>query len=253
MHLTNQISCAIINNSFSQYLLMLLLILVCGKWFLLILSIYPTRLILKFTKNKKTIQSKLTDNCVPSNKKKYRSIINYIYGYLSYSILQVGNIPSHTIRNFLYRKIYHINMGKKGIIYRHAEIRASYKLHIGEGSIIGDHAILDARYGIYIGKNVNLSSNVSIWTDQHDHRDPWFRCNPDMLGSVVIEDRAWLGPGVIVLTNTTIGEGAVVAAGSVVTKNIAPFSIVGGIPAKEIGKRSKDLRYEFNGERMHFN
>jgi len=50
----------------------------------------------------------------------------------------------------------------------------------------------------------------------------------------------------------TIGEGAVIAAGSVVTKNVEPFSIVGGVPAKKIGDRSRDLQYQFNGEHRFF-
>ena len=74
---------------------------------------------------------------------------------------------------------------------------------------------MDAREGLNIGKNVNLSSNVSIYTLQHDHRDPYFGCpNPkDRKMSVEINDRAWLGSNVIVLPGVHIGEGAVCCAG----------------------------------------
>lgn len=51
------------------------------------------------------------------------------------------------------------------------EIRMPYKLKIGRGTIIGDNALLDARSGLYIGNNVNLSSNVSIYTLQHNYRE----------------------------------------------------------------------------------
>lgn len=112
---------------------------------------------------------------------------------------------------------------------------------------IGDKSILDARNGIEIGVNVNFSSNVHIWTEQHYHRDPYFECNSDHSFEVIIENRAWIGPNVTILPKVVIGEGAVVAAGSVVTKNVDPFTIVAGLPAKKIGERNRDLKYVFDG------
>ena len=94
---------------------------------------------------------------------------------------------------------------------------------------------------------MNFSSNVHIWTEQHDHRDPWFRCTGGSDFKVVIDDRAWIGPNVTILHSVHIGEGAVVGAGAVVTKDIPPYAIAAGIPAKIIGTRNKDLKYEFNG------
>jgi len=107
---------------------------------------------------------------------------------------------------------------------------------------------LDARRGLVIGNYVNFSSEVMIWTLQHDHNSPTFA---DKGGKVVIGDRAWISCRAIILPGVTIGEGAVVAAGAVVTKDVAPYTIVGGIPAKEIGKRNRDLTYEL-GSRFHF-
>lgn len=118
------------------------------------------------------------------------------------------------------------------VIYSGAEIRNPAKLRIGEGTIIGDNAILDARAGIEIGNNVNFSSDVRIWTLQHDYRDPNFACNPEHYGPVKIGDRAWLGPHSIILRNVTIGEGAVVAAGAVVTHDVPPYELWGGMPGK---------------------
>lgn len=140
-------------------------------------------------------------------------------------------------------------MEEKVTIHWGAEIRAPYKLHIGERSVIGDKALLDARNGLFIGKNVNLSSSVHIYTEQHDHRDPYFHCNSDDSFSVKIGNRAWLGPNVTVLPRVIIGEGAVIAAGAVVTKDIPPYTLSGGIPAKIIGKRNTDLRYMFEGNK----
>ena len=123
-------------------------------------------------------------------------------------------------------------------------------MRIGKGSIIGDNAILDARRGLFIGRNVNLSSNVSVYTLQHNHRDIYFRSpqsdEQDM--SVRIDDRVWLGANVIVLPGVHIGEGAVCCAGCVVTKDVEPFTVVAGIPAKKVGERPRNLLYEFDGK-----
>lgn len=105
--------------------------------------------------------------------------------------------------------------------------------------------VFDGRRGLEIGNNVNISSDVSIWTLQHDHRDPYFECKPEG-GKVVIGDRVWLGSNVIVLPGVTIGEGAVCCAGCVVTKDVEPFTVVAGIPAKKVNERPKDLYYVFN-------
>ena len=88
---------------------------------------------------------------------------------------------------------------------------------------------------------------MSIWTLQHDHRNPFFKCKPSG-GKVVIGDRVWIGCGVIVLPGVTIGEGAVCCAGSVVNKDVSPYSVVAGIPAKKVNERPHDLLYKFDGK-----
>jgi acetyltransferase-like isoleucine patch superfamily enzyme len=192
----------------------------------------------------------------PSNRVAKKSLKVKIFrlfeGYLRYADQKTGKIPSHTIRNSIYRNIFLINLSKKSTIYYGSEIRSSQNLHIGKNSIIGDKAILDARKGIYIGENVNLSSGVQIWTEQHDHGDPYFRCLTDSSYRVKIEDRAWIGPGVIILHSVTIGEGAVVAAGAVVTKDVPPYTLVGGIPAKKIGNRNNKLKYVLDADPFPF-
>ena len=169
--------------------------------------------------------------------------------YCRYSQFQVGRIPSHHIRNFIYRNLYKISFSRSATIYFDAEIRGSWNLIIGDGSIIGDHAILDARRGgIIIGKSVNIASHVSIYTDQHDYNNPFFESSKEKTGPVIIDDRAWIGPNVIILHGVHIGEGAVIAAGAVVTKDVNPFTVVAGIPAKYITDRSINLKYEFTGK-----
>lgn len=86
--------------------------------------------------------------------------------------------------------------------------------------------------GICIGDNVLIGHNAVLATINHD-TDPRHRGNMT-LKPIVIEDDVWIGANVTVLQGVTIGRGAIVAAGSVVTKNVDPYTIVGGVPAKFI-------------------
>lgn len=99
-------------------------------------------------------------------------------------------MPSMRMRMFFYRHILMVDAEKDSLIYKGAEIRSAEKLKIGKGTIIGDNIMLDARAGLTIGKNVNFSSNVQIYTLQHDYRNPEFRCVPEHFGPVEIKDRA---------------------------------------------------------------
>lgn len=169
----------------------------------------------------------------------------FFNGFLRYVDIKTGYIPSFLIRNFLYKSVFRVRMGNNVTIHYGAEIRSHYKLAIGEGTIIGDRNLLDARNGLIIGKNVNFSSDVRDYTEQHDHRDPFFRCDTQPKNGTRIDDYVWVGSNVIILPNVHIGEGAVCCAGCVVTKDVAPYSVVAGIPAQKVGERPKGLKYQF--------
>ena len=79
-----------------------------------------------------------------------------------------------------------------------------------------------------------------IYTLQHDIDSPAFDVSG---GTVVVEDYAYIGPRAIILPNVRIGYGAVVAAGAVVTQNVLPYAVVGGVPARFIRERPHDLDY----------
>ncbi|QJD31429.1 acyltransferase [Methylococcus geothermalis] len=131
-------------------------------------------------------------------------------------------------------------MGKGTSFHWRARFFAPWNLEIGHNTIIGNDAFIDARNGVTIGNNVSLSMGVWIWTMEHDPQDPWYGAKG---GPVVIEDYAWISCRVVILPGVTIGKGAVVAAGAVVTKDVPPYKIVGGVPARVIGERTRDLRY----------
>jgi len=155
----------------------------------------------------------------------------------------VGFVPSQRIRQVLYKRL-GVSIGLGSVVYHGCEIRSPANLKIGSYSAIGDGCKLDARYGICIGDSVNLSSGVWIWTMQHDHSANDFGC---VGGKVHIDDFVWVSCRTVILPGVTIGKGAVIAAGAVVTKDVEPFAIMGGVPAKKIGERSREINYRITG------
>ncbi len=214
------------------------------------LSLYCARQKNKTNKKKYTqIQNKNTNI---SNMNSLKNIIGgYLSGYLNYCILRLGKVPSQRYRNFMLRKVFKMGLDKKTVIYGGFEIRCPWNITVGEGTIIGNEVKLDGRNGIIIGKNVNFSTGVWIWTEQHDHNDEYFRCL-DKGGMVIIGDRAWISCRTIILPNVIIGEGAVLAAGAVAVNKLDSYGIYTGCPAKKVKERSHNLRYEFDGKYRPF-
>lgn len=127
-----------------------------------------------------------------------------------------------------------------GMIMSLAEVWSPRRLTVGSGSIVGRRCVIDARGGITIGRDVNIGSETIMMTAKHDIQDPDF---VDAYAPISIGDRAWIALRATILGGVTIGEGAVVAAGAVVTKDVPPYTVVGGTPAVPIGERTRDLRY----------
>lgn len=203
-------------------------------------------------KRKGTEQNNLTNETVVQKKSLVRAKIScLIQGLLRVKLDFISKIPSHFIRKLFLRYIFHMTIGKRTVIYGKFEIRAPWNIYIGNGVIIGDESKLDGRNKIYIGDNVNLSTGVWLWTEQHDLNDPFFNCN-NKGGSIIIGNRVWISNRVILLPNIKIEEGAVIAAGAVVTKNCDSYSVYGGIPAKKINERNRELQYSFNGDHYWF-
>lgn len=158
-----------------------------------------------------------------------------------------GHIPFHSIRNVAYR-LFGVRIGYGSTIHMWCNFYYPKNITIGDDTIIGDHAFLDGRADLHIGNHVAIASNVLIYNSQHDIHSQDFRAVSD---KVNIEDYVFIGPRVIILPGVTIGKGAVVGAGAVVTKDIAPYSIVGGIPACVIGVRNiTDPHYKLGRARL---
>ncbi len=153
----------------------------------------------------------------------------------------VGWIPISILRTILYR-LAGVKIGAKSVINVGARMYNPELITIGEDSIIGEGAVLDGRDRLTIGNHVDIASQVMIYNSQHDISDATFSATH---APVKIEDYVFIGPRSIILPGVTIGRGAVVGAGAVVTKDVASFSIVGGVPAQKIGERkNKNPSYQ---------
>ncbi|MBB3057502.1 acyltransferase [Mucilaginibacter gotjawali] len=126
------------------------------------------------------------------------------------------------------------NIAKGSYIFMGCTFDKTNDLSIGINSVINGKCRMDTRGGITIGENVSISSEVVILTADHDisTSDMSGRNKPVSIGNYV-----WVGTRAMILPGVSIGEGAVIAAGSIVTRNVNAFEVVAGIPAKKIGER----------------
>jgi acetyltransferase-like isoleucine patch superfamily enzyme len=173
-------------------------------------------------------------------------LINYLTNHV------VAYLPSFTIRHSWYRHVMGLDIGEGAGVsmrtfmwsYGPRQVRRS-GASIGRNTRISQGCTIDLRSGLAIGNNVSVSPEVMILAGSHDVHAPRFN---DVAGYVTIEDHVWIGARAIVLPGVTLGRGAVVAAGSVVTKNVAPMTIVAGVPAKPVGVRDPAATtYELDG------
>lgn len=150
------------------------------------------------------------------------------------------NWMPYRIRHAFLRRFCHVRIGADSTICSGSFV-TGFKIQIGSNTVINRFCYLDGRVPLKIGNNVNVSHYTLIQTLTHDPQNPDFVC---VEGPVTIGDHAWIGARAIILPGVTIGEGAVVAAGAVVTRDVAPYTIVGGNPARLIKERTRDLRYK---------
>ncbi len=159
----------------------------------------------------------------------------------------VSRTPSHTLRLIFYKKVMKYQVGQGTNLFMDCTFDCAGNFSIGENSVINGKCRLDNKCSITIGENVSISQEVMILTADHDPDSADFVGRD---GPVTIGDYVWIGSRAIILPGCTIGKGAVVAAGAVVTRDVAPYSIVAGSPAKVIKMRSTDLRYKISYRRL---
>lgn len=160
-------------------------------------------------------------------------------GFYHFVIQIIMWMPCHPIRKvicLIVMKDFYWSCG----ISRNVDIRSPYRIKIGENTMINKNCVLDGRGELMIGNNVDIAQDTYIWTEQHDYNSSDYRA---LDKPVIIEDYVWIASRVTILPGVRIGRGAVVACGAVVTRDIPPFSVVGGVPAKIIGKREDVMNY----------
>lgn len=150
------------------------------------------------------------------------------------------NLIPNPLRKY-YLRLYGFNIGRNSSIHRLCRFFHIGKLVIGDNSTVNFGCFLDNRRGIFIGNNVGIAHNTKIYTLGHDINDPEFKTKG---APVYIEDNSFIFSNSLIMPGVTIGEGAVVLAGSVVTKNVEPWTVVGGNPATKIRTRNKTISYK---------
>ncbi len=168
---------------------------------------------------------------------KIKSFLKGVAFYLANHL--IASLPSFRMRHWYYRHILRYYLGKESSIHMNVFVTGA-NIKIGDNVVINRRVYLDGRIGITIKDNVSISPEVYIVSMEHDYNDPMFTTRG---GEVVIENHVWIGARAMILPGITIGEGAVVGGGSVVTKNVEPYQIVAGVPARKIGVRSREIEY----------
>jgi len=175
--------------------------------------------------------------------RRFWGLARWANGLMLFLATLTGYVPWHALRLFVYRHFLRMRIGHHTSFHWRARFFMPWGITIGNHCVIGNDGFLDGREGIVIGNDVVLSMGVWIWTLQHDPQSSTF---DSVGGPVIIEDYAWVSSRVTILPGVRIGKGAVVAANALVTKDVAPYAIVGGVPAKVIGERTQELTYHLD-------
>lgn len=152
-------------------------------------------------------------------------------------------IPLHWFRKLIIKTQLR-KIGRQTNFLMGIEFRTPKNISIGSNSVINKRVLLDGRGGqLIIGNNVDIAQDTNIWTLEHDVNDDYHK---HVGADVIIEDYVWIASRATILPGVTIGKGAVVASNAVVVSDVPPMVIVGGVPAKVIGKRKSKLKYMLN-------
>lgn len=162
-----------------------------------------------------------------------------IYSYIINFFYLIMELLPPFLRNLIFKLLFK-KFGRNCLLDYKTYFRYPSRISLGDNVTINRDCSLYASYmvnqvEIKIGNNVALSPHVRIFTATHDYSSLGL---DDTAASVIIEDYAWIGGGAIILPGVTIGEGSVIGAGAVVSKNVPPYSVAVGNPARVIKVRT---------------
>lgn len=157
--------------------------------------------------------------------------------YIHYDCQLIYN----NLEDLQFAKNIYISSNSFIVVVNKNESKRNSKLYIGENTSIGEFANIRAAGGIIkIGSNCLIAQHVSIIAANHLYdKSKLIRENEwcEIKNYIIIEEDVWIGANAVILPGVEIGKGAIIAAGSIVTKNVSAYSIVGGCPAKVIKSR----------------
>ena len=151
--------------------------------------------------------------------------------------------PSRRVRMYCVKR-YFGKVGNDVSVMRYVDFVGPNNIQLGDNVVINPYCYLDGRGGkLIIGNNVDIARWTVIWTLEHDPNDDMHTTKG---GDTIIEDNCWIASRATIMPGVRLGMGTVVACGAVVTKDTPPMSIVGGVPAKIIGRRTNNFLYRLN-------
>ena len=162
----------------------------------------------------------------------------WIEEYIGWLIRNLPSMEGMLVRYGLYRLVFK-EIKSFALIYPGVYFTHTYGIEVGRSFSVNSGTIIDGRGGITIGDDVMVGPHTAIYSSGHNFTqlDRPMTSLDHIMSPVVIKNGVWIGAHVCIPGGITIGQGAVVAAGAVVTKDVEDYMIVSGVPAKSIGKR----------------
>ena len=173
-----------------------------------------------------------------------KGAINFVgYFYLALWNHLFSRVPLYWFRHLVVRGLYGLRMGRSNL-HRSVFLLSPWHIRVGDNVNIQMNCFLDGRGGLTIGNNVDLTPGVRILTEGHDIDSPDYAT---VTKPVQICDHVVIGSWALIMPGVTLGEGAVVGAGSVVTRTVEPYTVVAGNPAvvKRTRRRQIDYRLDY--------
>lgn len=165
----------------------------------------------------------------------FRCLPSFIHSFL-WSLTTAFSGPIAVLFRYLSFSARVERFDKNSYIGTHVVLKNIHNMEVGENFSLHDFSYVNAQGGVKIGNNVSIAHNCSLITFNHtwDNHDLPIKYNPTIKASITIEDDVWVGCGVRIMPGVVLGSRSVIAAGSVVVKDVPPNTLVGGIPAKVI-------------------
>ena len=161
-------------------------------------------------------------------------LIRVLWYVASLVVFQSGWMPLYGIKRWLLRR-FGAAVGAGAVIKPHVRIKFPWRLRLGAHCWIGEDVWIDNLADVEVAEDACISQGAYLCTGSHDHRRVTFDL---IVKPIVIEEAAWVGARAVVLPGVIVCRGAVVAAGSVVTRDVPAGVIAGGSPCRVIGDRA---------------